>query len=229
METSLHRELKEIYADGQAVQEAVLGQFRIDVRWEDELVEIQHGSLAAIRNKVTTLLQNHRVLIVKPLVVRRRIIRQDQRAGRILGRRHSPKQGNILDLFHELVYFTQVFPHPNLLLEVPLVDIEEWRYPGHGRRRRRRRNDFQIENQKLLAIRQIHRFRSGRDLLKLLPGDLPDPFHTGQLAAGLQISRWFAQRIAYCLREMGVTRQVGKSGNAHLYRLPPSRPPAKAA
>ena len=40
------------------------------------------------------------------------------------------------DLFDDLVHFTRVFPHRRLTLEVPLVDIEEWRYPGHGRRRR---------------------------------------------------------------------------------------------
>ena len=45
----------------------------------------------------------------------------------------------MLDLFEELVHFTRVFPHPRLTLEVVLVEIEEWRYPGHGRRRRWRR------------------------------------------------------------------------------------------
>ena len=42
----------------------------------------------------------------------------------------------LIDLFAELVYFTQLFPNPNLTIDAPLVDVEEWRYPGHGRRRR---------------------------------------------------------------------------------------------
>ena len=49
METSLHRQLKEKYASGDAAQEVTWGDYRIDVVSEDQLIEIQHGSLAAIR------------------------------------------------------------------------------------------------------------------------------------------------------------------------------------
>jgi hypothetical protein len=220
METSLHRQLKEIYADGDARLEAPLENFRIDVVCGDELVEIQHGSLAAIRGKVAKLVETHRVLVVKPLVVRKQIVRQDAKGGRVLSRRLSPKQGSVLDLFHELVYFVRVFPHRRLSLEVPLVDIEEWRFPGHGRRRRRRDKDHQIEDQKLLRMHRVHRLRTGDDLVALLPAGLPSPFHTGHLAESLDIPRWFAQQIAYCFREMKIAEVVGKWGNTKLYRLP---------
>lgn len=220
METSLHRQLKELYADGDAEQEARLGSYRIDVIAGDELVEIQHGSLAAIRDKVGNLVKRHRMLIVKPLVIRKRIVKQDAKSGNVVSRRLSPKRGSVLDLFHELIYFTRVYPHKNLVLEVPLVDIEEWRYPGHGRRRRWRRNDHVVEDQKLLEVRQIHRFRTSRDLTELIPSDLPSPFHTGHLAESLGVDRWVAQRVAYCLREMNAVAEIGKDRNTRLYQLP---------
>jgi hypothetical protein len=47
---------------------------------------------------------------------------------------------------------------------------------------------------------------------------LPKPFHTGHLAEMAGTKRWIAQRIAYCLRQMGAIRQEGKAGNAMLYR-----------
>jgi predicted HTH transcriptional regulator len=53
-----------------------------------------------------------------------------------------------------------------------------------------------------------------------LPAGLPSPFHTGDLAGGCGISRWFAQRIAYCLRKMNLAEEAGKAGNARLYQLP---------
>ena len=220
METSLHRQLKEVYADGEAQLEAPLQQFRIDVVCGDELVEIQHGSLAAIRDKIGQLLPSHRVLVVKPIVCCKWIVRQDARGGRVLSRRRSPKRGDVLDVFHELVYFTRVFPHANLVLEVPLVEIEEWRYPGHGRRRRWRTNDHQVEDQKLLRVHHVHRFRCGNDLIQLLPKGLPTPFHTGHLAQQCGVHRWVAQRIAYCLRKMQLVREAGKAGNARLYEFP---------
>ena len=69
METSLHRQLKQLYADRGARVEAPLDNYRIDVICEGELIEIQHGSLAAIRRKVQNLLKGHRVLVVKPIIL----------------------------------------------------------------------------------------------------------------------------------------------------------------
>jgi hypothetical protein len=137
----------------------------------------------------------------------------------------SPKIGSVLDLFGELVYFTRVFPHANLTIETPLVDIEEWRYPGHGKRRRWkwRAADFQVEDQRLVQVHATHRFRACSDLLRLLPAALPAPFHSGHLADALGVRRFIAQRIAYCLREMKAIEHVGKQGNSLVYRLPKRR------
>ena len=218
METSLHRQLKEIYADRGALLEARLEKYRIDVICDGELIEIQHGSLAAIRSKVQDLVRSHRVLVVKPIILRKRLVKQKAKGGEVLNRRLSPKQGSLIDLFDELIYFIRVFPHQNLVLEVPLVDIEEWRFPGHGRRRRRRLRDHQVEDQKLIKLHRIHRFSEARDLLRLVPRRLPTPFHTGHLAQAMSVPRWTAQRIAYCLRNMGMLSEVGKQGNTRLYK-----------
>jgi hypothetical protein len=217
METSLHRALKAHYAAAGARYEAKLGPYRIDVHNGHELVEIQHGSLAAIRRKIETLVVDHLVRVVKPIVARKTIVRLDRRGGREVSRRLSPKQGSLLDVFDELIYFRHVFPHPQLVIEAPLVDIEETRYPGHGRRRRWRTNDHVVEDQRLTAVRSETTLRSAADLLSLLPHDLPRPWHTGQLAEQLSTRRHIAQRIAYCLRHMNVAREVGKQGNARLY------------
>ncbi|HEV3022754.1 MAG TPA: hypothetical protein VGX76_09805 [Pirellulales bacterium] len=221
METSLHRELKELYAARtQAGQvEVRRGNYRIDAVAGEELVEIQHGSLAAIRDKVRVLLADHSVRVVKPLVAAKLLVKRARRNGPVVDRRLSPKRSTILSLFDELVYFTKVFPHPRLTLEVVLVDVEEWRRPGHGRRRRYRASDFVVEDQKLLAVLEVHSFRTANDLLALVPGDLPSPFDSGQLAEALSVARWMAQRVAYCLRETGAARQVGKRGNARLYEF----------
>jgi len=221
METSLHRQLKAIYAKEDARTEVPVGRYRIDAVVDDLLIEVQHASLASIRDKVQDLLREHRVLIVKPIIARKQLVKRARKNGRVVGRRRSPKQGTMLALFDELVYFTRVFPHENLMLDVPLVDIEEWRYPGHGRRRRRRENDFVVEDQRLVALRKLQRFQTAADLTELLPSGLPTPFHTGHLATALGMERWVAQRIAYCLRKMGAFDEVGKQGNTRLYDFAP--------
>ncbi len=222
METSLHRQLKQQYACGTATQEVKVGAFRIDVVNPDCLVEIQHGSLSAIRDKTARLLADHRVLIVKPIIARKRIVQLARRGGPVVSERWSPKRGSPLDLFDELVHFTRVFPHANLTLEVLLVEVEERRFPGHGRKRRWRANDRQVEDVRLVHAGDLYRFTTARDLLQILPRRLPQPFHTGHLAQQLNVHRSVAQRIAYCIRQTGAVLEVGKQGNTRLYRLAPA-------
>jgi hypothetical protein len=219
METSLHKQLKAIYAGEDGLQEVVCEGFRIDAVRGDELIEIQHGSLAAIRDKTRRLLTKHRVRIIKPIVANKLLIKLDRRGGAEVSRRRSPKRGTLLDVFDELVYFTRVFPHERLTLEVALVDVEERRFPGRGKRRRRRRgsSEYQVEDQRLVQINSRHSFASAADLIRLLPRRLPKQFHTAHLAKRLKTPRWIAQRIAYCLRQMGVVEVSGKQGNSILY------------
>jgi hypothetical protein len=220
MEFSLHRQLKEHYGAATRRYEERIDGYRIDaVGRQGRLIEIQHGSLAAIRNKIGRLLATRRVLVVKPLVGVKRLVSLDREDGEPVSRRLSPKRQQVLDLFRELVYFTQVFPHRNLWLEAAIVEIEEVRFPGHGRRRRWRDSDYRIADQRLVAIQSTRRFSKAADLLSLLPSGLANPFHTGDLAQGLAIDRTFAQQIAYCLRRTGAALEVGKSGNARLYEL----------
>jgi hypothetical protein len=219
METTLHRQLKAFYAGGPGCQEVTVGRFRVDALQGGELIEIQHASLWAIRGKVERLVQDHALTVVKPLAARRYLVKLDRPKGRVLSVRLSPRRGSLFDLFDELVYFVGQFPHPNLTLDVPLVDIEEWRYPGHGRRRWKRAADHQVQDRRLIEIVGRYRFRTARDLALSLPAPLPPCFHTGDMAGALGIERWRAQRIAYCLRHAGALREVGKRGNALVYEF----------
>ncbi len=218
METSLHRQLKAHYAPRGAQLEQRIGRYRIDVIDGDELIEIQLGSLSAIRDKIAALVKQHQVRIVKPIVACKYLVKQKRAGGQEVSRRRSPKQGTVLDVFQELVHFTRVYPHPRLVLEVVLVEIEEFRYPGHGRRRRWRRNDHEVEDQRLVAVLGVEEFHTAADLCRLLPPKLSKQFHTGHIAAGLGVERWIAQRMAYCLREMGAIKTVGKERGAWLYK-----------
>ena len=219
METSLHRQLKHLYAGEGAQQEVVLDGYRIDVVDGSRLIEIQHGSLAAIRDKVRRLLAGHDVLVVKPIVIRKTIISSRSVGGPIVGRRLSPKRGCLLDAFDDFVYFTRVFPHPRLAIDLLPVEIEEHRYPGHGRRRRWRRRDHVVADQTLVTAGRPVRLTEARDLVKILDVELPTPFHTGDLAERLGRARSTAQQIAYCLRQTGAICTVGKQRNTLIYEL----------
>ncbi|MCG8585308.1 MAG: hypothetical protein MI757_11405 [Pirellulales bacterium] len=221
MESTLHRQLKELYADDASEIEVRHGDYRIDVVSGDELIEIQQSSLSAIRNKIRTLVEDHAVVVVKPVVRRRLLVKYKRKGGRETDRRYSPKQGSLLDLFSELVYFIGVFPHERLALDVVLIDVEEHRHPR--KHKRWNRSAWKVDDQRLIEVCEIHRLRTPSDLLALVNCDLPSPFHTGDLAKLLDVDRGFARQIAYCFRNMGAAEQVGKQGNTLLYELRATR------
>ncbi len=220
METTLHRQLKEYYAGPDAEVEVPLGRYRIDIVQGNRLIEVQHSGLSSIRDKIRALLKSHQVEVIKPLVARKRLVQLNARDGAALSTRWSPKRSGRLDMFHELMYFTRVFPHRRLTLRMPLIEIEESRYPHT--RRNKRRGQFKVQDQVLLNVVGEDVYRSRADLRALLPADLPRVFGTLELSESLGVERWFAQRIAYCLRKTATVKEVGKKGNSLQYRFVPA-------
>ncbi|RMF87491.1 MAG: hypothetical protein D6741_20500 [Planctomycetota bacterium] len=217
METSLHRQLKEQYAGARGRTEVTLGDYRVDVVRGKRLIEIQHGPLGVIRRKIAALLEEHSVTIVKPIVARKWLIKLTKKNGTVADVRRSPYRGSMLDVFEDLLHFMQVYPHRRLRLEVPFIDIEEYRYPRPKRRRRWSAPSHSVLDQRLIRVRETLTLETAGDLWAMIDADLPEPFHTRNLADALDIDRWKARRIAYCLFHAGAAERVGKRGNAYLY------------
>jgi hypothetical protein len=218
METSLHRSLKELYATGGAGRpEVPIRGYRVDaVDDAGRLVEVQSGPLGPLRGKLRRLLPDHRVRIVKPVILRRRLVRRVRLDGPDLSARSSPKRGALHDVFDDLVGIVRVFPHANLDIEILGVTIDEVRTP------RRRRPGYSVADRRLGAICATTLLARADDLWTLLPVtcDGREPFTTFDLADRLDRPRWFAQRVAYCLRLTGAARAVGKVGNRVVYVRP---------
>ena len=220
MESSLHRQLKELYGGSPDDCEVTVRGFRIDALAAGRLIEVQR-SLSAIRDKIDTLLTSHRVTLVKPIPARTLIVRRQAARGEIATRRYSPLKRNLFNLFEELVHFGTVFPHPRLRLEVILIEQEEQRIP-RVRRHLFNGPDYHVEDRLLLNIVSRHSFRTAADLAALLPDQLPTPFHTQDLAQAAAIPRWLAQKMVYCLARCGAITPVGKLSRSILYA--PTRP-----
>lgn len=220
METSLHRQLKAIYGESDDRVEVVLGEYRIDAVVDGRLIEIQYSSLAAIRDKIRALCQAHTVVVVKPLAARKVLIKKAGRGGKTVTTRISPLRENVFHLFAEMVHFVNVFPHPNLTLDVLLTEQEEHRRMIKARRWRK---DYKVEDRLLVGIVRRYSLRTATDLANLLPPELAQPFSTLELANAAGIPRWLAQKTCYCLRKTGAMIQAGKRGNAWIYQASKDR------
>jgi hypothetical protein len=221
-EKNLHACLKEWYARPGDRFEVDVDGFLIDVlrpgrgRARDLLIEIQTKSLGSLKRKLLKLCDSHRVRLVYPIPSEKWVVRMDRDGETVLGRRRSPKRGSIFDLFQELVSIPGLMTRRGFSLEVLLVREEEVRRPDRNGGCWRRKG-WTIHERRLVDVVDRALFRTPRDLAALLPLGVSEPFTTADLAEGIGHPRWLAQKMAYCLREMGAIRAVGKKGNAILY------------
>jgi hypothetical protein len=218
-EKSLHADLKAWYAQPDDRFEVPVDDFVIDIVRGDLLIEIQTGNFSSIKRKVRALVKAHPLRLVYPIPQDKWIVRlAKDGSGDVLGRRRSPKHGAFEHLFEELVRLPKLLTDPNFALEVLLTREEEVRF--YDGKRAWRRHGWVIQERRLLDVVERRLFETAVDLLALLPPDLPEPWTTADLAAGIGQPRWLARKMAYCLRKMDAIEMVGKRGNAILYRGP---------
>jgi hypothetical protein len=215
VESSLHRQLKERYGEGVGGRTEVgVDGFRVDaIDPEGRLVEIQAGRLGALKEKLSQLLGAYPILVVKPIVLTRRIVRRASADGPDLSSRRSPRRGDLLDVFDDLVGLAKLFPHPNLTIEVAGVAIEEIRVPG-GRR------GHTVIDRRLVEVVTSATLKEAVDLWSLLPVCLDPSFTTADCARRLGRSVAFAQRMAYCLRHAGAIEERGFRARRRIFARP---------
>ena len=150
METSLHRSLKDRYAaGGSGRREVVVGGFRIDAIDEaGRLIEVQSGALGPLRGKLRRLLPEHRLRIVKPVVLDAAAGAESARDGPVMSARRSPKRGALVDIFDDLIGRGASLSRTNLDIEVLGVTIDEVRVP------RRRRPGYTVADRRLGEIHE---------------------------------------------------------------------------
>jgi len=217
-ESALHAQLKRLSAPAGSAFEVPIGGYVVDAVCGGLLIEVQTRNLGAMREKLAALLPEHRVRVVLP-VARTKWLEKVHPDGRI-ERRKSPKPGRVEQLFSELVSAPGLFEHPNLELEVVLIEEVESRRFEAGKAWRRR--GWVVCGRRLERVHERLVFREPAELLALLPPSLEGPFTTADYAAHARLPRRLAQQAAYCLHALALLERVGKSGNAHVYqRLTP--------
>ena len=214
-EKPLHAALKAWYAEPSDRFEVPLDGFVIDIMRDRLLIEIQTGSVSALRRKLTALVKRHPTRLVIPIAATRSIIKLDNE-GTEQARRNSPKHGRMYDVFSELVALPSLLGDSNLQVEVLLTEEEEVRRRSetHGWRR----HGWVTNERRLVGVIDRVCFHHPADFLAVVPPSLAEPFTTADLANAVSCTRRLAQQMAYCLRKMGVITVVGKNGNALCYK-----------
>lgn len=201
-EGSLHAALKlHMSAPGDRFEVPLHG-FVVDLLRGDTCIEIQTGGFGAMGRKLDRLLSDYHVHVVHPIAVNSWIHRRDQRT------RKSPKHGSLHDVFGELVSVPTMLDHPNLTIEVLLVEVDVVKVEDPSMRRRR--GGWRTVDRRLRTILGSHGLRTLADLVALLPADLPHEWTTKDLAQVGGIPRRTAQQMAYVLKATELVTEVGR-------------------
>ncbi len=215
-EKALHADLKRWYGQPNDRFEVPIDGFIVDIVRGRLLVEIQTANFAAVKRKLTRLSIHHPVRLVYPIAREKWITKLSKDGQTPASRRKSPKRGSIEHVFEELVSFPNLLSNPNFSLEALFIQEEEIRRYVGGRRAWRRRG-WVTHERRLIQVLGNRLFKTQGDMSALLPATLTEPFTTSDLARAIRKPRPLAQKMAYCLREMGAITPVGKRRQAILY------------
>ena len=114
-----------------------------------------------------------------------------------------------------MIRIPELIFNPNFTIELPLVQIEEYRKnDGNGSWKR---NGWSIYNRKLVKVLEQKSFNTPMDFLMLKPITLKPPFTNIELAYSLKKPLSLARKMTYCLRKMGLIKVVGKKGRSFIF------------
>jgi hypothetical protein len=215
-EKHLHAQLKAWYTQPGDLQEVPVDGYIIDVQRDDQLIEIQTKNFSSIKRKMMKLADTHRIRLIHPIPRERWIVKVDGNGSPAAPRRKSPKRGDVMEIFSELVSFPALMKQANFSLEVLLIQEEQIRQFGKTRRRRDR---WIVQERRLLDVLESHTFETPDDFLSLFPDGLPEHFTTMDLADAMGRPTWFTRKVVYCLKHMDIITQCGKQGRSLLYQM----------
>ncbi len=214
-EKPLHGVIKYTVEPNDSYHEQPIGSFRADVITDGAIVEVQTRNLHAMKRKLDFFLTKGRVRLIHPIAARKSILWLDPDSGEVGAPKPSPKKGQPYDLFMELLYLRDYLTHPNLTLELWLLELEEYRFlDGYGKDRKKHSSRYQQVPRELLDIVVCS---CPEDYWRLLP-PLPSPFTRKDLKQALKRSDRFVGRCVYTLEQLSLIQRVGKDGNSILYQ-----------
>ena len=223
-ETSLHRELKEIYAQKhQGNTEIEIENYICDIVCSDEnstIIEIQTSNLSKLTSKIEKLTKFHKVKLIYPLATTTYLQRQDE-TGKVLSKRKSPKKKNIYSIFGELFSLYKLFDNKNFSLTILFCEIciekiifdNPVQTPNKSRRFRK---NWLTKDKKLISINNEVVLKNKKDLQDLIPKEIPEYFSSKDLR-NTEIKNE-ANKMIWVLRKANLIEQVEKKGNLIIYK-----------
>ena len=215
-EKTLHSALKYYYEPNESSHEQkALGSIA-DIKNEEGIIEVQTGSLGALRPKLARYLATTHVTVVHPVIRKKTIIWIDEKTFKTT-RAHSSKRGRLEDAFQQIMYLGPLPSDPGLDIALPILDIEERRLIKGVKRGRR---IYETLDKIPTALIDEAILTCPEDYLYFVPEELlfkQEGFTVAELKKPTKYSDASARALLYTLMNMGLLKRE-RHGSAYYYQ-----------
>lgn len=195
--------------------------FVADACMDGEIYEIQTKAFYKMRDKLTLFLKEHDVTIVYPVSVTKYVRYINKETGEIEEPKKSPQKGSVYDIVPELYGIKDLLGNEHLHFIICFIESDEYRiFKGFGQRGKKtiRKNTEKADRIPRKILGEI-RINTPRELLGLLPDELPEDFTNRDIAdaTGFHIS--YAELLTNILCSINLLQNKGHKGRYKVYNI----------
>ena len=230
-EKRLHKTLKSFFCDDPECHEVRIkpngdiggrgesgkGGYIADIFRDGEIIEIQTGSLYALKSKIRFYLEetDYIVTVVHPLAGIKYLSWIDTESGSVMSRRRSPKKKGLADAIPELYWLSDMLGNERLHFCFPILELDEYRLlDGWSRDKKRGSNRFELIPVELIDMECL----AARDVRSLFPEGISGEFTSKDFSrlTGFKGRKLYNTITLFC--KVGVIERGEKRGRSYIYR-----------
>lgn len=216
-EKIMHLTLKYYFSSSDCDHEVKLGGFFADAINEEGIVEVQTKSFKNLKEKLMYFLAVTNVNLVHPIPRYKYVTWVDNETGEISKPNRNPKVGRLTDVFQELYGIKEKLSSPRLTITLMLIDTDDYKNLD-GWSKDKKKGSTRVERYPKELI-DIFTINTPRDLLKLLPENLPETFSASDLNKLMKGSSRNTYSAINTLCYLDLCENIGKEGRKNIFKL----------
>ena len=219
-EKYMHLILKNFICENTDCHEVGQGRYFADVLVEDTVYEIQTGGYYPLKKKLQYYLSESekRVVIVTPVVRRKRLIWVDPEDGSVTEGRRATVPHAWIKILREMYWLCGELDFDRVSFWFPVVSVDEYRKrDGFGKDKKIKATKIEKIPRELLDIEEV---TCAEDVARLfLPAELPERFTAAEFSRRTGARRLTLSSCIHALENLRVIEKDGKIGSAAAYKI----------
>ncbi len=213
-EKALHKTVKYYLEPDDSFHEIEHLGYVADIMRDGIITEVQTGGFLPLVSKLSRFLKEDPVILVHPLVARKRIRKWDEEKGEFSPSKMSPRRKSHFDLGYELFKISDFLLNERFKVRILYLECEEYK------KDRARHTNKQIRLECIpLGIFDVLELSSVEDYRIFIPDGLNETFTAKEYYKAIKSRSRYDYYCLKLLMKLGLIERVGKNKNAYIYKV----------